>query len=64
MLIGGDYILLETFMNHNRGSKKLLLITTARLYTLSPKKNDHLPMYLKDLGDEPSLGNLHFSTNL
>jgi hypothetical protein len=24
----------------------------------------HLPIYLKDFGDEPSWGNLHFSTNL
>lgn len=24
----------------------------------------YLPMYLKDFGDEPSVGNLHFSTYL
>lgn len=25
---------------------------------------EYLPMYLRDFGDEPSFGNLHFSTNL
>lgn len=28
------------------------------------RRMNHLPMYLRDLGDEPSWGNLHFSTYL